>query len=233
MSMACFLLCSKSQQENPISDSVENVQKRELLGSGVSGEGDFSSDNPKALCQNGNRVMVVVDWSVEAKEALEWTLSHAVQKNDTIVLVHVLKSLKLQRESFIGFEFGNKVNYIKAHKLLFSMRSMCLKAKPEVQVEVALLEGKERGPIIVEEAKKHKLSLLVLGQRKRPLLRRLFNRWAKRRSRRRKKKKTCRATAEYCIQNSSCMTIALRKKSKKIGGYLITTKSHKNFWLLA
>lgn len=35
---------------------------------------------------------------------------------------------------FAGFEFGNKVNYIKAHKLLFSMRSMCLKAKPEVNL---------------------------------------------------------------------------------------------------
>lgn len=116
--MACFLLCSKSQQEIPISDSVENVQKRELLGSSVSGEEDFSSDNSKvALCQNGNRVMVVVDWSVEAKEALEWTLSHAVQKNDTIVLVHVLKSLKLQRESFIGlFSFSRREDLF----LLFS-----------------------------------------------------------------------------------------------------------------
>ncbi|CAK9312206.1 unnamed protein product [Citrullus colocynthis] len=226
--MACFLVCSKPQQKNPISDSVENVQKKELLGIGVSGEEDFSSDSSKALSQNGNRVMVVVDWSVEAKEALEWTLSHAVQNNDTIVLVHVLKSLKLQ-----GFEFGNKVKYIKAYKLLFSLRNMCLKTRPQVQVEIALLEGKERGPIIVEEAKKHKLSLLVLGQRKRPILRRLLNRWTTRRSRRRGKKKTCRATAKYCIQNSSCMTIAVRKKSKQIGGYLITTKSHKNFWLLA
>ncbi|XP_023526546.1 uncharacterized protein LOC111790014 [Cucurbita pepo subsp. pepo] len=38
---------------------------------------------------------------------------------------------------------------------------------------------------------------------------------------------------EYCIQNASCMAIAVRRKSKKLGGYLITTKRQKDFWLLA
>jgi hypothetical protein len=38
---------------------------------------------------------------------------------------------------------------------------------------------------------------------------------------------------EYCIQNADCMAIAVRRKSQKHGGYLITTKRHKDFWLLA
>ncbi|CAN1138062.1 hypothetical protein LINPERPRIM_LOCUS23271 [Linum perenne] len=41
------------------------------------------------------------------------------------------------------------------------------------------------------------------------------------------------AVVKYCIQNSSCLTIAVRRQGKKLGGYLITTKRHKNFWLLA
>lgn len=98
--MACFWVCSRPQRKKPISDSVENVQKKELLGSVVSGEEEFSSDSSKGSSANGNRVMVVVDWSVEAEGALEWTLSHAVRSHDTIVLVHVLKSLKPQGENF-------------------------------------------------------------------------------------------------------------------------------------
>ncbi|GAA0166214.1 hypothetical protein LIER_40145 [Lithospermum erythrorhizon] len=43
---------------------------------------------------NGNRVMVVVDSSVEAKGALQWALSHTVQAEDTIVLLHVIKPMK-------------------------------------------------------------------------------------------------------------------------------------------
>ncbi|XP_022137570.1 uncharacterized protein LOC111008987 [Momordica charantia] len=221
--MAGFWVCSGPNKKN----KKKKKKKNELLRSG---EEELSSNSSKSVSENGNRVMVVVDWSIEAQGALQWTLSHALHTHDTILLLHVLKTSNKQ-----GFGFNNKVDYIKAYELLFSMRNMCLKRRPEVQVEIALLEGKERGPVIVEEAKKHKLSLLVLGQRKRPILRRLLNRWATRSDRRgrKKKKTTCRGTVEYCIQNSSCLTIAVRKKSRQIGGYLITTKRHRNFWLLA
>lgn len=37
----------------------------------------------------GNKIMIVVDSSLEAKGALEWALIHAVQTQDTIILVHV------------------------------------------------------------------------------------------------------------------------------------------------
>lgn len=94
-------------------------------------------------------------------------------------------------------------------------------------MEVALLEGKEKGPIIVEEAKRQRVSLLVLGQkRKRSMWWQLIKRWTRSRS-------SGEVTVEYCIQNAACMSIAVRRKSKKLGGYLITTKLHKNFWLLA
>jgi len=95
-----------------------------------------------------------------------------------------------------------------------------------VQVEVVALAGKEKGPIIVEQAKEHKASLLVLGHRKRSMAWRLLTRWTG-------KNRSSQSIVDYCIQNADCMTIAVRRKSRKLGGYLITTKRHKNFWLLA
>lgn len=46
--------------------------------------------------KSGNKIMVVVDSSLEAKGALEWALSHTVQSQDTIVLLHVAKPSKQQ-----------------------------------------------------------------------------------------------------------------------------------------
>lgn len=95
----------------------------------------------------------------------------------------------------------------------------------QVLVNIVLLEGDEKGAAIVQEAKQQRVSLLVVGQRKRSLLWCLMRKWTR--------KRTKSGVAEYCIQNSPCMTIAVRRKNKKLGGYLITTKRHKNFWLLA
>ncbi|MED6208981.1 hypothetical protein PIB30_050151 [Stylosanthes scabra] len=166
----------------------------------------------------GNRVMVVVDSSFEAKGALDWALSHTIQREDSVVLVHVAKPT---RED----SYQRKFN-LKAYQLLLEMKSMCETKKPGVQVSVVMLEGEEKGAAIVQEAKQQSVSLLVVGQRKRSLFRRLMaKRWRRLRTR--------SEVVEYCIQNSPCMTIAVRRKNKKLGGYLITTKRHKNFWLLA
>ncbi|XP_061988009.1 uncharacterized protein LOC133706486 isoform X1 [Rosa rugosa] len=193
----------------------------------------------------GNKIMVVVDSSLEAKGALEWALSHTVQAQDTIVLLHVAQPCKqgetrhtlsrfliflLTNIGFAGAESNAKKLNLRAFELLHSMKKDCQRRRPGVEVEVALLEGKERGAIIVEEAKKQKVSLLVLGQkRERSMWWKLINKcWTSRR-------RTSRSgeVVEYCIQNAGCMTIAVRRKSRRLGGYLITTKLHKNFWLLA
>ena len=95
-------------------------------------------------------------------------------------------------------------------------------------MDVLVVEGKEKGPTIVEEAKKQGVDLLVLGQKKRSTTWRLLMMWAA----------GHRAAAgggvvEYCVQNATCMAIAVRRKNRRVGGYLITTKRHKDFWLLA
>ncbi|CAH9143847.1 unnamed protein product [Cuscuta epithymum] len=165
-----------------------------------------------------NRVMVVVDHSLEAKHALQWALSHTVQSQDTVILLHVTKPSKQ------GGNTSNESNQ-RPYQLISSRKNMCQTRRPGVKVEILLQEGKEKEQVIVEAAKQQKVSLLVLGQRKRSTTWRLHSMWSG--------KRVNPKVVNYCIQNTSCMTVAVRRKSTKYGGYLITTKSHKDFWLLA
>lgn len=96
-------------------------------------------------------------------------------------------------------------------------------------MEVLVVEGREGGAAMVEAARKQMASLLVLGQKKRALAWSCIAvLWSNRGSR----PSGGDGQVDYCIQNASCMTLAVRRKSKR-GGYLITTKHHKDFWLLA
>ncbi|XP_010031078.2 uncharacterized protein LOC104420979 [Eucalyptus grandis] len=185
-----------------------------------SGEDDVSSGGAGGTAGGGggNKVMVVVDSSLEAKGALEWALSHTVQsQDDAIVLLHVAKPYEGESRREIDG---------RARELLHSMKSMCQTRRPKVQVEVVLREGQNnKGPIIVEEANRRRVSLLAIGQRKRSMMWQLTRRWPWRRLHR-------GGVVEYCIENAACLTVGVRRK-RSLGGYLITTKRHKNFWLLA
>lgn len=161
--------------------------------------------------------MVVVDSSAEAKRALLWTLSHTVvEDHDSLILLYLVPGSKESEGQIDG----------KNEEVPNSLKALCKSRRPEVEVEVEVLavEGKEKGPSIVSQASKHAVSLLILGQRKPSLLWRLLMTWAGGRG---------GGVVEYCIQNAQCMTLAVRKKSRRSGGYLITTKRQKNFWLLA
>ncbi|XP_009631662.1 uncharacterized protein LOC107783093 [Nicotiana tabacum] len=193
-------------------DKTDNKNNIEMSFNSVDSRQDFESTG------NNNRVMVVVDPSLDANCALQWALSHTVQSQDTIILLYVSK---ISNE---GEKANSEFNQ-KAYELLCSMKNMCQTRKPGVQVEIAIQEGKEKGAVIVEEAKQRNVSLLVLGQRKRSIMWRLLRIWTRKRSRSR--------VVKYCIQKANCMTVAVRRKSSKSGGYLITTKRHKKFWLLA
>ncbi|KAG6687122.1 hypothetical protein I3842_11G054500 [Carya illinoinensis] len=226
---ACFRIGSPPFQSKPRNlDSIEAAQKTQFLSNSREDPNEFSAagspEDPDRQVKDhgvpaevGNKIMVVVDSSLEAQGALEWALSHTVQGHDGITLLHVSK---LSKQGSKG------KGSLMAHELLYSMKNMCQMKRPGVQVEVTLLEGREKGPIIVEEARQQRVSLLVIGQGKQSsMLWSLMKRWAGNRN--------SGGVAEYCIQNASCMAIAVRRKSRKLGGYLITTKRHKNFWLLA
>ncbi|KAK1268298.1 hypothetical protein QJS04_geneDACA005299 [Acorus gramineus] len=175
----------------------------------------------------GRKVMIVVDSSPEAKCALQWALSHAVQGRDTVVLLSVIRTSSSSSSSQHGDESLREMNP-RVYEVACNMKKLCHTKKPEVQVEVSMVEGKERGPMIVEEARRQGVSLLVLGQRKRSVTWRLMVAWIGGGG-----QATMAGAVDYCIQNSSCMALAVRKKSGRSGGYLITTKKHKDFWLLA
>ncbi|XP_010257950.1 PREDICTED: uncharacterized protein LOC104597881 [Nelumbo nucifera] len=206
---------SPTIQSKPTINYIKTDQKTEFIDNREKISGDGVKPGTSLISR---RIMIVVDSTAEAKSALQWALTHTVQNQDTIVLLCVTKPSKQGEES-------NPEISPRVHDLLYSMKNVCKTKRPEVQIEVALVEGKDKGPIIVEEAKKQGVSLLVLGQRKRSMTWRLLMMWAG--------TKVSPGIVEYCIQNASCMTIAVRRKSRKLGGYLITTKRHKDFWLLA
>ncbi|XP_021718362.1 uncharacterized protein LOC110686088 [Chenopodium quinoa] len=203
-----------------------NVNNNQVVEGDSSNDTNFEEDCEKLKANVGRKIMVVVDSSAEAKVALQWTLTHTAQRHDLIVLLYVAK-LNTKQEK----EDTRKKMSPKVYELLHSMKKTCQSKRPEVEVEVKLAEGKEKGPTVVEEAKKQNISLLVLGQKKLSTSWRLLLMWAS--------NKVAAGgggsggMVEYCIQNASCMALAVRRKSKRVGGYLITTKRHKDFWLLA
>jgi uncharacterized protein (DUF2132 family) len=87
----CFLTCFRSKPAS--NNSSKAIQKTELLSNGR--DNDFSAESERVKAGGseniGNKIMVVVDSSLEAKGALEWALTHAVQSQDNIILLHVAK----------------------------------------------------------------------------------------------------------------------------------------------
>ncbi|XP_031118417.1 uncharacterized protein LOC116022014 isoform X2 [Ipomoea triloba] len=223
--MLGFFLSCASCRVRPRPPVKPNKKSGNLIMKPADEKSEFSSKNSEEMSFNGdemkqgesgyggNRVMVVVNRSFEAKGALQWALSHAVQSQDTVVLLRVTNPC------------GNShsvLNQRSNHEILCRMESMCQAMRPGVQVERVVQEGKEKGAEIVEAAKQHRVNLLVLGKRKRSMVTVAVRR-----------KRVQSEITNYCIQNADCMTVAVRRKSRKYGGYLITTKLHKNFWLLA
>ncbi|XP_027096472.1 uncharacterized protein [Coffea arabica] len=202
---------SKSEEEEEEKNDSGNVEKEKSCV-------DVVNVKPASVII-GRKIMIVVDSSPEAKNAIQWALTHTVQSQDLVILLYVTKPSNPGEEAIK--EVAPRVS-----QFLSCMKILCQQKRPEVQIEVAVAEGKEKGPAIVEEAKKQGVALLVLGQKKRSTTWRLLMMWAG-------NKVAAGGVVEYCIQNATCMALAVRKKSKKLGGYLITTKRQKDFWLLA
>lgn len=94
---------SPPQQQQQYKRSYSSIKTEELTTSEFSSKNstemhydDDDDHNTSELC--GNRVMIVVDSSVEAKGALHWALSHTVQVQDTIILMHVLVTKKTSKQ---------------------------------------------------------------------------------------------------------------------------------------
>ncbi|CAO2167220.1 unnamed protein product [Urochloa humidicola] len=155
------------------------------------------------------RVMVVVDESSGAKHAMMWALTHVANKGDFLTLLHVLPHSGSGRAE-------------EASSLANSLGTLCKASRPEVEVEALVIQGPKLATVL-SQVKKLEASVLVLSQcRPSPycwlgcLLR-----------------SSSEEFVEQCINQAECLTLAVRKQSKGVGGYLISTRWQKNFWLLA
>ncbi|ONM35990.1 Adenine nucleotide alpha hydrolase-like superfamily protein [Zea mays] len=94
-------------------------------------------------------------------------------------------------------------------------------AGKRVEVEALVIQGPKLGTVL-SQVKKLEASVLVLSQcRPSPCWLSCFLR------------SSGEEFVEQCINQAECLTLAVRKQSKGVGGYLISTRWQKNFWLLA
>ncbi|KAH6832142.1 hypothetical protein C2S53_007702 [Perilla frutescens var. hirtella] len=167
---------------------------------------------------SGRKIMIVADSTVEAKNAVQWAFSYTVQNQDMVTLLHVTKPSKRDDQP-ISTDAD-----VKVPEFLTRMKNSWQIKRPEVHIEVKVVEGKEKGLAVVAAVKKEGVAVLVVGQKKRFVTWRLMLMWAGNGG---------GGVAEYCVENASCMAIAVRRKSNKLGGYVVSTRRHKHFWLLA
>ncbi|XP_020246963.1 uncharacterized protein LOC109824728 isoform X2 [Asparagus officinalis] len=167
----------------------------------------------EALMKNKKRVMVLIDESSRAKQAMMWALTHVANRGDLLTLLYVIKK---PRNSVDG---QNKEEEDEAINFVNSLVSLCKACKSEVEVESLVIKGPKLHTVL-NQVKKLEVSVLVVSQIKPSPFSCFF------RNRREN-------LVEQCIERAECLTMAVRKQSKGVGGYLVSTRWQKNFWLLA
>ncbi|XP_026420219.1 uncharacterized protein LOC113316215 [Papaver somniferum] len=204
------------------------------------------------------KIMVVADPTRESAGALQWVLSHAILEHDELILLHVANASSwrntlttfLKRspsatttseggsergERGVGGGGGGEDKEQKEQKerdleFLAEMKNACELAQPKVKVntERVEMEGREKAFTVLMQSKLLSIDLLVVGQRRHLSSAILGCRLSTHST----KATKGMDTAEYLIENSKCTCVGVQKKGQN-GGYLLNTKTHKNFWLLA
>ncbi|XP_052207875.1 uncharacterized protein LOC127811757 isoform X1 [Diospyros lotus] len=196
------------------------------------------------------KVMVIADPTRESAAALQYTLSHAILENDNLILLHVgnpnswkspfsffkwpspatggsasFSSSSVPGGGVGGSGGGGGAGYFD---FLEAMKHASGIAQPDIRVQVDRVDGdgKEKAHVILQYCTDHSIDLLVIGQ-KRSLSNVLLGS-------QKRKNGSLRGldTADYLIENSKCTCVSVQKKGQN-AGYLLNTKTHKNFWLLA
>ncbi|GAB2290794.1 hypothetical protein Dimus_025064 [Dionaea muscipula] len=200
---------------------------RDCKGEGVGGAGEKNSwKQMEGLSKYGygesgggwvmrkKRIMVVVDQSSSSKHAMMWALTHVANKGDLLTLLHVVPPPS---------QSGDSQRSSDAPYLASSLGSLCKACKPEVEIEALVIHGPKLATV-VSQVKKLEVSVLVLGQKKPSTIMNCLLGLSS---------SSSEEFVEQCINNADCLTIGVKKQSKGMGGYLISTKWQKNFWLLA
>ncbi|KAF6172741.1 hypothetical protein GIB67_000799 [Kingdonia uniflora] len=192
-------------KSNTYGDGVGEYYEKNMNMYGGFGGCEHESDNGLVMRK---RVMVVVDQFSSAKHAMIWALTHVTNKGDLLTLLHIIPPDVCDSES-------------TSPSLANSLGSLCKACKPEVEIEALLIRGPKLATVM-SQVKKLEVSVLVLGQKKPSSS--LFSCF-------------CGGNkydfVEQCINNAECLTLGVKKQSRGMGGYLISSRWQKNFWLLA
>ncbi|PKU67083.1 uncharacterized protein LOC110113853 [Dendrobium catenatum] len=161
------------------------------------------------------RVMAVVDGGAPAKQAMMWALTHVSNKGDILTLLRVIPHSDHSPSS----SSSSSKKEERARLLVSSLASLCKACRPEVEVEALVIRGHKLATVL-SQVKKLEISVLVLSQTKPSLLSCLMM----------SRKENF---VEQCIEKAECLAMAVSKQSNGIGGYLVSTRCQRNFWLLA
>ncbi|CAN6318239.1 unnamed protein product [Urochloa humidicola] len=203
-------------------------------------------------------VMVVADPGRESTAAMEWALSHAIVEGDDIILLHVNMPLYHPNSggggggagpsrsssggsagSPIAALLGGAVAADGGGDFMEAMRAACKARYPRARVHGERVEpateGREaKAQTILAESQRRRVELLVIGHRRCSSFLGLRSSSGKS-SGGKSSSGSSRghdSTAEFLIEHSKCLCVSVQKKGQN-AGYLLNTKTHKNFWLLA
>ncbi|XP_009396819.2 uncharacterized protein LOC103981801 [Musa acuminata AAA Group] len=165
------------------------------------------------------RVLVVIDHSARAKHAMMWALTHVANKGDLLTLLHVVPPDPHQHHHHHHHHHHRGGGEDDVPNLAKSLGTLCKACKSEVEVEALVIQGPKLATVL-SQVRKLEASVLVLGQCKPSPLSCLL-------------RSSSEEFVEQCISNADCLTLAVRKQRRGVGGYLISTRWQKNFWLLA
>ncbi|KAL6641041.1 hypothetical protein ACP70R_019222 [Stipagrostis hirtigluma subsp. patula] len=198
------------------------------------------------------RVMIVADPGRESAAAMEWALSHAIAEGDDVLLLHVNMpnpnsgaagggtapsrsgsggSVSSPLAVFLGGGGAGSgaAGADAGGDFMEAMRAACSARYPRARVRGVRVEpatdGREaKAQTILAESQRRGVELLVIGLRRVSSF--LGLRSASGSSRGHD------TTPEFLIEHSKCLCVSVQKKGQN-AGYLLNTKTHKNFWLLA
>ncbi|CAJ1938406.1 unnamed protein product [Sphenostylis stenocarpa] len=193
------------------------------------------------------KVMVVADPTRESAGALQYALSHAVVEQDELILLHVenpstwrntistfLKMPSLGSSTTASLDLGGGGAAADGEGIDFleEMKHACRASQPKMKVRAVRVEmdGKDRASTILSLSKSYGVDVIVIGQ-KRSISSAILG-YNKRPAGGSLKGAKGIDTAEYLIQNSSCTCVSVQRKGQN-GGYVLNSKTHRNFWLLA
>ncbi|KAL5715375.1 hypothetical protein ACHQM5_017203 [Ranunculus cassubicifolius] len=188
--------------------------------------------------------MVIADPGRESVGALQWALSHSLVEQDELILLHV-ENAASWRNSFTTFlrrphapsqvHAGGSFHATSLDhgagggdlEFLDQMKKACQLVQPKIKVHTERVDmgGKDKASTIVAQCDALSVDVLVIGQR-RSISNAILG------YRRGGGSIKGLDTAEYLIENSKCTCVGVQKKGQH-GGYVLNTKTHRNFWLLA